>query len=186
MQTSLTGHLFARLGAAVIALSLAVPLAPAFAAGGGGGGSSGGDTPRCNTGYTYDTKTQTCVKSSSMRDDQLIEQGRRLALGGHYEPALDTLSYVRNKADATALTYLGYANRKLGRVDAGIAYYHQALAIDPGNLNTREYLGEGYVAAGRTDLAVAELNKLEALCGRDCDQYEQLELAIAGTPENWQ
>ena len=84
------------------------------------------------------------------------------------------------------LTYIGYSKRKLGKVDEGIAYYHQALAINPNNLNTREYLGEGYVAAGRTDLALDQLSKLEELCGPDCDQYEQLELAIAGTPDHWQ
>jgi tetratricopeptide (TPR) repeat protein len=119
-------------------------------------------------------------------DQQLLDQGRHLALAGSYDSALDTLSYVRNQHNDMVLTYIGYSKRKLGKVDEGIGYYHQALAINPNNLNTREYLGEGYVAAGRTDLAVDQLNKLEALCGTDCDQYEQLELAIAGTPEHWQ
>lgn len=157
--------------------------APAFAVGTGGGSTP---TAQCDKGYTYDEQTKTCVKSTTMNDEQLTTQGRALALAGYYTEALDTLSYVVNDSNPIALTYLGYANRKLGHVDTGIAYYHQALAIDPTNLDTREYLGEGYVAAGRTDLAVAELNKLEALCGSACDQYEQLELAIAGTPEPWQ
>jgi tetratricopeptide (TPR) repeat protein len=73
----------------------------------------------------------------------------------------------------------------MGDVDEGIAYYHQALAIDPDNLDTREYLGEGYVAAGRTDLAEIELARLETLCGADCGQYEALAAAIAGEPEQW-
>jgi len=164
-------------------LALSALSAPAFAV-----GSNAGSTPtaQCEQGYTYDQQTKTCVKSSSMNDEQLTTQGRALALAGYYTEALDTLSYVKSKSDPIALTYLGYANRKLGHVDTGIAYYHRALAIDPTNLDTREYLGEGYVAAGRTDLAVAELTKLEALCGSECDQYEQLELAIAGASEHWQ
>ena len=187
MQTSLTRPLFARLGAAAIALSLAAPLAPAFAAGGGGGGGGAGGSPvECNSGYTYDADKKMCVKSSSLDDQQLFDQGRRLALAGKYDSALDTLSSVRNQHDDMVLTYIGYSKRKLGKVDEGIAYYHQALAINPDNLNTREYLGEGYVAAGRTDLALDQLNRLEKLCGTDCDQYEQLELAIAGTPDHWQ
>ena len=175
-------------GAIALAVVFAVGAAPAYAAGGGGGGGGGGGSSggiSCNKGYTYDSQTKTCIPSSSMNDTDLTKEGRALALAGFYDSALDTLSLVR-APDSTTLTYLGYANRKLGRVDTGIAYYHQALAIDPSNLNTREYLGEGYVAAGHTDLAVAELGKLEALCGTECDQYEQLELAIAGTPDHWQ
>jgi hypothetical protein len=73
----------------------------------------------------------------------------------------------------------------MGAVDEGIAWYHKALAIDPGNLYTHEYLGEGYVAAGRPDLAKIQLAKLETLCGTSCEQYEGLAAAIAGEPENW-
>ena len=121
-----------------------------------------------------------------MDDQELTAEGRRVALAGDYRSALGVLADVPNKQDDITLTYIGYSERKLGMVDEGIAYYHQALALNPDNLNTREYLGEGYVSAGRTDLALAELRKLEALCGTECDQYEQLELAIAGTPEHWQ
>jgi tetratricopeptide (TPR) repeat protein len=183
-------HIFSILNrSSGVALALVIGLtAPVLAAGGGGGGSGSGGSNAgnsCNKGYTWDNQKKMCVQASLLDDKRLNEQGRLLALAGSYDSALDTLSYVR-KPNSTTLTYLGYANRKLGHVDEGIAYYHQALAIDPTNLNTREYLGEGYVSAGRTDLAVSELNKLEALCGTECDQYEQLELAIAGTPDHWQ
>jgi len=92
---------------------------------------------------------------------------------------------VRNKNDATVLTYIGYATRKLGNVEEGINWYHKALAVDPSNVHTHEYLGEGYVAAGRVDLARQELAKLEALCGKGCEQYEALSATIAGEPEQW-
>jgi tetratricopeptide (TPR) repeat protein len=127
-----------------------------------------------------------CVQSSALDDKDLREQGRALALAGHYDKALDILGAVRDRKDDVVLTYIGYSMRKLGRVDEGIAYYHRALALNPQNLNTREYLGEGYVASGKMDLAIAELNALEELCGADCDQVEQLQLAIAGTPDSWQ
>ena len=82
--------------------------------------------------------------------------------------------------DATALTYLGYSHRKQGKIDLGIRFYKAALAIDPNNVDTREYLGEGYVAAGRKDLARIELAKVEKLCGTSCEQYAELAAAIAG------
>ncbi len=155
----------------------------AIAAGGDGGGS--GDAVKCKAGMTYNKDKGICEPTSMLDDRELYEQGRALALAGHYENALEALNAVRNKHDSGVLTYIGYANRKLGAVDTGIAYYHQALAIDPNNLNTREYLGEGYIAAGKVDLAQVQLAKLETLCGKGCDQYEALSAAIAGEPEHW-
>lgn len=164
-------------GAFVFAASLAgSAAAPVFGA---------QDTPKCKEGLTYNEQTKTCEQTSSLEDDALTRQGRTLALNGHYENALEALMAVRNKNDATVLTYIGYATRKLGKVEEGIAWYHKALAIDPDNVHTREYLGEGYVAAGRTDLARQELARLEAICGKGCEQYEALAAAIAGEPEQW-
>jgi len=79
---------------------------------------------------------------------------------------------------------LGPGDGASGALDEGIAYYHRALAIDPDNVNTREYLGEGYVAMGRLDLAQAELDRIGTLCGEGCDQYLDLAAAMAGE-EAW-
>jgi tetratricopeptide (TPR) repeat protein len=169
-----------------LALSIAGAVGPAFANPSGGSGSGGaGTTPSCKPGYVYDTNTQTCVKASSglLDDQQLYQQGRALALGGRYEEALSALVAVRNQNDSKVLTMIGYAKRKLGNFDEGIAYYQQALAIDPDNADTREYLGEAYVETGRMDLAKAELANVEALCGTECEQYQDLAAAIAGQPE---
>jgi tetratricopeptide (TPR) repeat protein len=176
--------LLAKAGLVALAFSIAGAVGPAFAAS-GGGGSSGGGTPSCKPGYVYDTNKQACVKASSglFDDERLYQQGRALALGGRYEEALGALAAVRNQNDSMVLTMIGYAKRKLGRFDEGMAYYQQALAIDPNNADTREYLGEAYVETGRMDLAKAELANVEALCGTECEQYHDLAEAIAGQPE---
>ena len=188
-------------GAVIMAFALAGPMFPAFAAGGGGGGGSGPAPTVCRVGLVFDPVQKLCVpckrgtvydadkkacvaQDASLLDDrQLYEQGRSLALAGYYTEALDLLGAIGDKHDAMVLTMIGYATRKLGNLDGGIAIYHQALAIDPENVNTHEYLGEGYVAAGRIDLAELELDKLKALCGEDCEQYQDLAKAIAGDPE---
>jgi tetratricopeptide (TPR) repeat protein len=178
--------LLARATLVALVLSTAGTVGLAFANPSGGGGSSGGGTtPSCKPGYVYDTNKRTCVKASSglLDDEQLYQQGRALALGGHYEEALGALAAVRNQNDSKVLTMIGYAKRKLGSFDEGIAYYQQALAIDPDNADTREYLGEAYVETGRMDLAKAELANVEALCGTECEQYQDLAAAIAGQPE---
>ena len=179
----------ARAGLVAMALSIAGAVGPAFAASGGSGGSSSGgsgaSTPSCPSGYVYDSNKKACVKASSglFDDKQLYAQGRALALAGRYAEALDALTAVRNQNDSMVLTMIGYAKRKSGSFDEGMAYYQRALAIDPKNVNTREYLGEAYAEKGSMDLARAELVKVEALCGTECEQYQDLAKAIAGQPE---
>ena len=76
------------------------------------------------------------------------------------------------------LTMIGYSKRKQGNWDEGVGYYHQALAINPNNVNTREYLGEAWLTKGRVDFAKAELIKIGAIAGTDSEQYEDLAKAI--------
>jgi tetratricopeptide (TPR) repeat protein len=140
---------------------------------------TGGDAPpNCPQGQVWSGKDNKCVKASSqLPDSDLIGTGRALAKAERYDEALDVLAMVKQK-DAVALTYVGYSLRKSGKTEEGIAHYHQALALDPNNADTREYLGEGYVATGRIDLAKAELQKVEAICGTGCEPYRELAEAI--------
>jgi len=147
------------------------------------GGTSTTSAPSCPRGKVWDKKSKKCVVANSgiVTDDVLVAEGHRLAKSGEYENAIAVLQAV-TREDAVALTYLGYSYRKMGQVDRGIGYYKQALAVDPKNADTREYLGEGYVAAGRTDLARLELAEVEKICGTTCEQYEELAAAIGGHP----
>jgi tetratricopeptide (TPR) repeat protein len=170
--------------AVVFAGALSLSGGAAFAASGGSSGSS--DTTqvvKCNKGWTYDQSKKACVKNQSMNDQQLYDQGRALALAGAYTNALDSLNAIRNKNDAMVLTMIGYSERKMGNYDQGLAYYAKALAIDPTNINTHEYLGEAYAEKGQIDLAKAELVKVAAVGGTNTEQYLDLAKAIAGTPD---
>lgn len=182
-----------------VALACLLALAvPAFSAGGGGGGSGGGSaggssgssgggggsasptTHGCKKGEMWNTKTRKCVKVQSglIPDEELYQQGRALAKLAQYDWAIEVLSAVQDQQDPRVLNYLGYSNRKAGRLEIGITYYRQALAIDPNFNLAREYLGEGYLAAGRTDLAMNELAAIAKSCGTTCDEYKELSAAI--------
>jgi tetratricopeptide (TPR) repeat protein len=170
----------AKAGAVAAALGLFTLTMPALAASGGGGGGSTQDAHDCNKGWTWNEKKGACERNTSLNDQQLFTQGRALALAGHYEGALDSLNAVRSK-DSMTLTMIGYATRKSGHFDEGMAIYQQALALDPNNVNTHEYLGEGYIDAGRVDLAELELNTVQKLCGNTtCEQYQDLSKALTG------
>ncbi len=173
------------------AFLLASGLSAAFAAGGGssGGSGSGNNNPvlQCKKGEVVKKVTvngvtkKKCVpvESGILPDEELYQQGRSLAKAGEYEKALIILAAITNQNDPRVLNYTGYSNRKAGRLEIGITYYRKALAIDPNFVLAREYLGEGYVAAGRIDLAKIELDEIKARAGVNSEEYRDLAKAIA-------
>lgn len=72
------------------------------------------------------------------------------------------------------LTYLGFANRKMGRFDLAEDYYKTALAVAPNHRGATEYYGELMVERG--DLAGARqmLAKLDSQCRFGCAEAEEL------------
>jgi tetratricopeptide (TPR) repeat protein len=118
-------------------------------------------------------------KAGLLSDEDLYQQGRALAKEGEYEWALDVLALIAKQDDPKVLNYIGYSHRKAGRLETGISFYGRALQLDPDYVLAREYLGEGYVAAGRVDLARLELGEIEKRCGTTCEEYKDLSAAIA-------
>jgi tetratricopeptide (TPR) repeat protein len=157
------------------ALAIVLLAAPAFAA---GGGSS---PPNCPRGQVYDQRTRECVpQNSGVVDDQsLVTYAAALSGAERYREALDVLDLMQDPNTAVALNYRGYATRKLGRIDEGIDYYLQSVALDPEYTLVREYLGEAYVIQGKLDLAKQQLSEIEARCGTTCEPYGDLAEAIA-------
>lgn len=174
-------------------LLLTLAFCSAFAltaeAAGSGGGSTNTTSPKklkCKTGEVVKNvtengkKLQKCVKATSgiLPDEELYEQGRLLAKDGEYDWALQVFAVIDNQNDPRVLNYTGYSHRKAGRLEIGITYYRKALDIDPNFVLAREYLGEGYVAAGRIDLAKVELDEIAKRCGVACEEYKDLNEAI--------
>ncbi len=84
------------------------------------------------------------------------------------------------------LNYKGFTSRRLGRINDALAYYREALAIDPNHRGANEYLGELYLQMGRLADARVQLAKLDHLCAYGCAEHEELshfiDLAEAGSP----
>ena len=85
-------------------------------------------------------------------------------------------------ANADAHSLMGYSYRKQASPDMSRAFfhYHEALRLNPSHRGAREYLGEAYVQAGQMDKAREQLDALERLCGRNCEEYRDLAAAIGG------
>ena len=96
-----------------------------------------------------------------------------------YERAIEAFTALGTPGDAYVQGYLGYANRKLGRIERALGHYHEALRLRPDYTRVRSYLGEGYAELGRFDEAREQLALIESACGRTCEEYRMLDAAIA-------
>src|SRR4051794_5481398 len=178
---------FAALWRPVIAFGLALLLISSGAARADGGGNDGGgqDMRTCPRGQIWDSRTQRCVQAQSgvLPDRALADYAYALAKAERYDEALDVLDLMQDRQTPQALNYRGYATRKLGQVDEGIGYYLKAVSLDPRYAQVRENLGEAYVIKGEIERAREQLRAIEAICGTDCEEYEDLAKAIAnGAP----
>lgn len=100
----------------------------------------------------------------------------RLINEARYEDAVASLTAAQGAVGPhpDILNYLGFAHRKLGRIDEAKSWYAQALAINPDHLGANEYLGELYVETGDLDRARRQLARLDRLCAFGCAEREDL------------
>ena len=186
---------------------------PAFAAGGDDDGGSSTQTfkPKCKSGFVRAPNSKfKCIpgskknanakdggkkkkgffnffkkKSSSLDQDSIFKQGRRLAYAGDYETAILVLASAPDQGDPRILNMLGFSNRKSGRMDVALGYYRKAVATDPDFSLVREYLGEAYIQLGMMEKAREQLTQIERICGsRVCDEYGQLASLIVENQTN--
>lgn len=95
---------------------------------------------------------------------------------GRFEEAIASLQAARAAfgAHPDILTYLGYANRRLGRYDAAERYYKAALAASPHHRAATEYYGELLVERGDKAGAGRMLASLEGSCTFGCAEADEL------------
>ena len=120
-----------------------------------------------------------CKQSSSRSDEDRYELGYSQAMTGEYAAAIETLKAVGDKRDARVLTLIGFATRKLGRVEEAMGYYNLALSINPNLTSTRQYLGEAFLQRNEPAKAKEQLAQIAQRCGVGCEDYLKLADEIA-------
>jgi tetratricopeptide (TPR) repeat protein len=167
--------------AALLAFGFSLAAGAALAA-----GSSPPDTPTCSRGEVYNSSTKKCERQQAgvLPDQDLANYAYALAKAKRYDEAIAVLNLMKNPNTAQALNYRGYATRHMGKLDEGIQYYLRSVKLDPHYAQVREYLGEAYVIKGDLASARYQLRQIKTICGNsECEEYEDLEKAIAGHPE---
>lgn len=137
-------------------------------------------TTECEKGLVWDEKTKTCVKpeDQSLNDDQRFDAVRELAYAGRPDDALRVLAAMTEGETSRVMTYRGFLLRQTGQIEAGIAAYERALALDPANILARSYYGQLLVQMDEIALATDQLAEIRARGGAGTWAERALETAI--------
>jgi len=112
--------------------------------------------------------------------EQLLEKGK-------YTQALSALEPVmkRHPENADAHVYMGYALLKLEDYTRAKRYFDRALQYDPRHLAAHQMTGEYYLATGKTEQALEQLQAMRMICHTGgCAEQIQLETAINRAKRN--
>ncbi len=109
-----------------------------------------------------------------------LDSAQSAIKAGNYQDSIPILNDVlsQDSKNADALNFLGFAFRKLGKLDEAKDYYDQALAIEPNHKGAISYLGELYLKLGQLKKAEALLARLDNICTFGCKEYDALKVAI--------
>ncbi len=123
-------------------------------------------------------------KSRKKSDAEFLRQyrvARALILAQRYEEGIAAMHTLGHDEHPDVANYIGYAYRKMGDFADSRIWYEKALSADPLHVRTWSYYGMWQMEQGRPDLAMAYLDKVEAICGnRTCKEYRELYAVIEG------
>ena len=137
------------------------------------GSSDSGSSKTLTKFERLQKKATTLVKKAKkLEAKNKIEKAKK-----NYLKAYDILEEA-NKIEPNnpdVLNYLGFTLRKTGDLKNAEIFYLEGLKLDATHPGINEYLGELYVETNRIELAK---ERLEALKGCDCEEFEELDTLI--------
>ena len=178
----------ATLAVFLLALAVASPVIPAFAAGGGGDPPSSTPPPDAKSNSSKSThKTKKKANKQSSIDATAFAQGYRAAYATIYDrndyvSAIEQLKALGRDDQADVANLIGYSYRKLGDYRLSQVWYERALKADPNHVLTWQYYGLWQTEQGNRDSAQYHLSRIAAICGTGCDEYRSLAAALEKAP----
>jgi Flp pilus assembly protein TadD len=108
-------------------------------------------------------------------------EGKKAVEAQDWKRAVPLLSRAASAEpkNADIQNWLGFAQRKLGNMDAAFAAYAEALKLNPRHKHAHEYIGEAYLMTGNVAKAEQHLVELQRLCTPiPCEEYKDLKRAV--------
>jgi tetratricopeptide (TPR) repeat protein len=129
-----------------------------------------------------------CTTMASVADeadwaqlDPDFAAGKKALAAGEWASAIAALKLaaLRDPRNADIQNYIGYAYRRLRQLEPAFAHYQQAIIFNPRHRGAHQHLGESYLAIGNLVKAEEHLAALASICLIACEEYGDLQRAIA-------
>jgi len=119
--------------------------------------------------------------SRTQTGDPTFVQANMAIQEQNWDRAVELLKKVveRDGTNADAHNLLGFSERKRGNLEAAFRHYDRALALDPKHRGAHEYAGEAFLLSDNLAKAEEHLARLDKLCFFPCEEYTDLQQAIA-------
>jgi Flp pilus assembly protein TadD len=107
--------------------------------------------------------------------------GKKAMAAGDWSGAIAMLksAALRDPRNADIQNYIGYGYRRLRELEPAFAHFQQALTFNPRHRAAHQHMGEAYLTIGSLAAAEEHLAALERICLIPCDEYGDLQRAIA-------
>ena len=107
--------------------------------------------------------------------------GKKALAKSSWKDAITSLEHaiLRDPGNADIHNYIGYAYHRLRQVGPAMQNYQQALTFNRRHRGAHEHLGELYLALGEPSKAEDQLAALEDICLIPCEEFGDLQRAIA-------
>lgn len=122
--------------------------------------------------------SETPVAAPAVND---LEEGRKAVQAKQWSRAITHLekALAKDRNNADIHNWLGYSYRNSGNIPKGMDHYNTALKLNPNHRGANEYIGVAYLLQKNKPKAEEHLAKLEQICGKSCEEYQDLQQAIA-------
>ena len=109
-----------------------------------------------------------------------LEEGRKAVKAKQWRTAINHLEKAlqKDRSNADIHNWLGYSYRNSGNMPKGMDHYAAALKLNPNHRGAHEYIGQAYLLQKNRAKAEEHLAALEKICGKKCEEYEDLEKAL--------
>ncbi len=133
------------------------------------------DWPICTT------MTSVAADADWVQLDPDFKAGKRALAEADWNGAIALFerAALRDPLNADIQNYIGYCYRRMRQLGPAIGHYQRALLLNPRHRGAHEHLGEVYLVLGEPTKAEQHLAALESLCLIPCQEYDDLQRAIA-------
>jgi tetratricopeptide (TPR) repeat protein len=122
------------------------------------------------------------VQPLAPRQELDFASARELVLQGQYAAGIMAMRTLKFDDHPDVAAFVGFAYRKLGRLDDARVWYERALAADPDHKLTLSFYGMMRAELGDINRARVDLERLKLICGdTSCDEYQALQGVITAT-----